>query len=79
MIKYDYGIVEFAGFPFDNIARTQVKPELFSDKFWTLEAEILTKMLTHRLMKGAHKSAQIGSSLQREGGLGRRQTMRLSI
>ena len=39
MIKYDYGIVEFAGFPFDNIARTQVKPELFSDKFLTLEAE----------------------------------------
>ena len=37
MIKYDYGIVEFAGFPFDNIARTQVKPELFSDKCSTLE------------------------------------------
>ena len=35
MIKYDYGIVEFAGFPFDNTARTQVKPELFSDKFLT--------------------------------------------
>ena len=39
MIKYDYGIVEFAGFTFDNIARTQVKPELFSDKFLPLQAE----------------------------------------